>query len=158
MVVLAPAPKTAITWMAIIKKFLIDVCGFTDKTSKEITTNQGYKDLDKFYPLKDKGIDTLCSIVKKAQGSVSGIAISNLAQECLKLAIFAMRYYKCCYCKINIETMTKKDIIGCSQQHKIELFIKNKLVGHAQATFKDLAKTFEWVLKQLVHAWGADDT
>jgi hypothetical protein len=47
----------------IIKKFLVSVCRFTADAAKEITKNQGYDELDKFYLLDDKGVDTLCSIV-----------------------------------------------------------------------------------------------
>jgi hypothetical protein len=76
----------------VIEKFLVSVCGFMADAAKEITKNQGYDDLDKFYLLNDKGVDTLCSIVRKphasASGSTSGHVVSNLAQERLKLAIF----------------------------------------------------------------------
>jgi hypothetical protein len=82
----------------IIKKFLVTVCGFTADAAKDITKNQGYDDLDKFYLLNDKGVDTFCSIVRKphvsASGATSGHAISNFAQERLKLAIFAMKHFK----------------------------------------------------------------
>jgi hypothetical protein len=144
----------------IIKKFLKTVCGFTADAAKEITKNQGYDGLDEFYLLdnKDKGVDTLCSIVRKpyasASGSTSGCAISNLAQELLKLGIFAMKHYKHVSCKIDLELLTKKDIVAFSQQHQMELSFKNKTKGFAQATFKDLAKTFEVVIKQLEHAHG----
>ena len=69
-----------------------------------------------------------------------------------------MRHYKRCSCEIDLETMTKKDIIRFSQQRQLELSFMNKHVGYAQATFKDLAKTFEWLLKPLAHARGADGT
>ncbi len=36
----------------------------------------------------------------------------------------------------------------------MELTFKNKPKGFAQATFKDLAKTFETVMEQLEHACG----
>ena len=49
----------------VIKKFLKTVCGFMADATKEITKNQGYDDLEKFYLLNDKGVDTLCSIVRK---------------------------------------------------------------------------------------------
>jgi hypothetical protein len=49
----------------LIKNFLETVCGFMADASKEITKNQGYDNLDKFYLLNDKGVDTLCSIVRK---------------------------------------------------------------------------------------------
>jgi hypothetical protein len=68
----------------IIEKFLMSVCGFTADAAKEITKNQGYDDLDKFYLLDDKGVDTLCFIVRKphalACGTTSGLAISNIAR------------------------------------------------------------------------------
>ncbi len=93
-----------------IKKFLITVCGFMADAAKEITKNQGYDDLDEFYLLNDKGVDSLCSIVRKphasASKSMSGHAISNLAQEHLKLALFAMKQYKCLSCKIDLESLT----------------------------------------------------
>ncbi len=73
----------------VIKKFLMSVCGFTEDATKEITKNQGYDDLDEFYLLNNKGVDTLCSFVRKvhalASKTTSGHAISNLAQERLKL-------------------------------------------------------------------------
>ncbi len=79
-----------------IKKLLETICGFTADAAKEITKNQRYDDLGKFYLLDDKGVDTLCSIVRKphtlARGSTSGHAIFHLAQECLKLVIFAMKH------------------------------------------------------------------
>ena len=66
----------------LMEKFLKTVCGFTADAAKEITKNQGYDDLDKFYLLDDKGVDTLCSIVRKphtlASGARSGHAISYL--------------------------------------------------------------------------------
>ncbi len=149
---------TSIPMKDIIEKFLKTVCGFMADAAKEITKNQGYNDLDKFYLLNDKGVDTLCSIVRKphalASGSMSGHAISNLAQEHLKLAIFAMKHYKCISCKIDLASLTKKNIIAFSQQCQLELSLKNKTEGFAQATFKDLAKTFEVVIKQLEHAHG----
>ncbi len=142
----------------VIEKFLETVCGFTADAAKEITKNQGYDDLDKFYLLNNKGVDTLCSIVRKlhasASGSTSGHAISNLAQECLKLAIFAMKHYKRVSCEIDLEMLTKKDVIVFSQQRQMELSIKKKTKGFAQATFKDLTMTFEVLIKQLEHARG----
>jgi hypothetical protein len=65
-----------------------------------------------------------------------------------------MAHYKCMSCKIDLETLTKKDIITFSQQRQMELSLKNKNKGYAHATFKDLAKTFEVVIKQLEHARG----
>jgi hypothetical protein len=50
--------------------------------------------------------------------------------------------------------LTKKDIIAFSQQCQMELTFKNKTKGFAQATFKDLAKTFKMVMEQLKHAHG----
>ncbi len=50
--------------------------------------------------------------------------------------------------------LTKKDIIVFSQQHQIKLSFKNKTDRHTQATFKDLAKTFEGVIEQLEHCHG----
>ncbi len=95
--------RTSIQMKEVIKKFLETVCDFTAEAGKEITKNQGYDDLDEFYLLDDKGVDTLCSIMRKphalASGSMSGHAISNLAQEHLKLAIFAMKHYKRLSCK-----------------------------------------------------------
>ena len=59
--------------------------------------------------------------MRKLQGTESGIAISNLAHECLKLAIFIMRNYTCFYCKMDLEMMTKKDTIGFSQATAVYL-------------------------------------
>jgi hypothetical protein len=142
----------------VIKKFLMTVCCFTEDAAKEITKNQGYDDLDKFYLLYGKGDDTLCSIMRKpytlASGATSGHAISNLTQERLKLAIFAMKHFKHGSYKIDRDSLTKKDIILFSHQRQMELFFKNKTEGFAQATFKDLAKTFKVVIVQLEHACG----
>jgi hypothetical protein len=150
--------QTTVTLKYVIKKFLMSVCRFTADAVKEITENQGYDELDKFYLLNDKEVNTLCSIVRKphasASGSTSGHVVSNLAQECLKLAIFAMKLFKRVSCKIDLDSLTKKDIIAFSQQHQMEFTFKNKTKGFAQATFKDLAKTFEMVMEQLEHAGG----
>jgi hypothetical protein len=112
----------------LIKRFLRTVCDFTAEATKEITKNQANDNLDKFYLLNNKRVDTLCSIVRKshalASGAKSGHAISNLAQECLKLAIFAMKHYKPMSCKIDLKTMTKKDIIAMSKQCQMELSFK----------------------------------
>jgi hypothetical protein len=152
-----------ITFMAtlskdVIKKFLLSVCGFMADAAKEITKNQGYDDLDKLYQLDDKGVDTLCSIVRKphtsASGSTSGHAISNLAQDHLKLAIFAMKNFKHVSHKIDLDSLTKEDIIAFSQQRQMELTFMYKTKGFAHATFKDLAKTFKTVMEQLEHAFG----
>jgi hypothetical protein len=150
--------RSTVTLKEVIEKFLVSVCGFTADAAKEITKNQGYDELDEFYLLDDKGVDTLCSIVRKphasASGSTSDHAISNLAQECLKLAIFTMKHFKRVSCEIDLDSLTKKDIIALSQQRQMELTFKNKTKGFAQATFKDLAKTFETVIWQLEHAHG----
>jgi hypothetical protein len=126
--------------------------------TKEITKNQEYDELDKFYLLNNKGVNTLCSIVRKphtpASGSTSGHAVSNLVQEHLKLAIFAMKHFKRVSRKIDLDSLTKKDIIAFSQQRQMELTFKNKTKGFAQTTFKYLAKTFETVMEQLQHARG----
>jgi hypothetical protein len=115
----------------LIKRFLRTVCGFTAEATKEITKNQANDNLDKFYLLNNKKFDTLYSIVRKshalANRAKSGHAISNLAQECLKLAIFAMKHYKPMSCKIDLETMTKKDIIAIFQKCQMELSLK--LIG-----------------------------
>ncbi len=138
----------------------MSVCGFTADAAKEIIKNQGYDDLDKFYLLNNKVVNTLCSIVRKlhvlASRSTSDHAISNLAQEHLKLAIFAMKHFKHVSHKIDPDSLTKKDIIAFSQQHQMELTFKNKTegFGFAQATFQDLPKTFETVIEQLEHARG----
>jgi hypothetical protein len=101
------------------EKFLVSVCRFMADAAKEITKNQGYDDLDKFYLLNDKRVDTLCSIVRKphalASRSTSSHAVSNLAQEHLKLVIFAMKHFKRVSCKIDHDSLTKKDIIAFSQ-------------------------------------------
>ncbi len=150
--------RTTVTLKDVIEKFLMSVCGFTADAAEEITKNQGYDELDKFYLLNDKGVDTLCSIVRKphasASGSTSGHAVSNLTQEHLKLAVFAMKHFKRVSHKIDLDSLTKKDIIAFSQECQMELTFKNKTEGFAQATFKDLTKTFETVMEQLEHARG----
>jgi hypothetical protein len=77
--------QTTVTLKDVIKKFLVSVCGFMADAAKEINKNQGYDELDKFYLLNEKGVDTLCYQVRKphasASRSTSGHAISNLAQE-----------------------------------------------------------------------------
>jgi hypothetical protein len=132
---------------AIIEHFLKTVCGFTTEATKEITETQGYDNLDKFYLLNNKGVNTLCSIVRKphglASGAISGHDISNLAQECLKLAIFATKHYKRMSCKIDLEMLTKKDIIAFSQQRQMELSFKNK----PKAMPKPLSRTLPKPLK-----------
>ncbi len=57
-------------------------------------------------------------------------------------------------CKIDLDSLTKKNIIVFSQQRQMELTFKNKTKGFAQATLKNLAKTFETVMEQLEHACG----
>jgi hypothetical protein len=64
---------TTVTLKDITKKFLVSVCGFMADATKEITKNQGYDELDKFYLLDDKGVDTLCSIVRKPHALASGV-------------------------------------------------------------------------------------
>ncbi len=132
----------------VIEKFLVSVCRFTADAAKEITKNQGYDELDKFYLLNNKGVNTLCSIVRKPHASASrgtsGHAISNLAQERQKLAIFTMKHFKCVSCKIDLDSLTKKDIIMFSQQRQMELIFKDKTEGFAQATFKILPRPLKW--------------
>ncbi len=127
--------RTTVTLKDVIKKFLVSVCGFMADAVKEITKNQGYDELDKFYLLNDKGVNTLCSIVRKplasASGSTSGHTLSNLAQERLKLAIFAMKHFKRMSCKIDLDYLSKKDIIAFSQQCQMKLTFKNKTKGFA---------------------------
>ncbi len=65
-----------------------------------------------------------------------------------------MKNYKRLSCKIDLKTLTKKDIIAFSQKCQIELSFKNKTNGYAQATFKDIAKTFEVVIEKLEHCCG----
>jgi hypothetical protein len=65
-----------------------------------------------------------------------------------------MKHFKRVSRKIDLDSLTKKDIIAFSQQRQMELTFKNKTKGFAQATFKDLAKTSETVMEQLQHARG----
>ena len=51
-----------------------------------------------------------------------------------------MKHFKRMSRKIDLDSLTKKDIIAFSQQHQMELTFKNKTEGFAQATFKDLAR------------------
>jgi hypothetical protein len=53
------------------EKVIKTVCGFMAEAVKEIAKNQGYDDLDKFYLLNNKGVDTLCSIVRKLHALAS---------------------------------------------------------------------------------------
>jgi len=50
--------------------------------------------------------------------------------------------------------MTKESILELDQQRQMEKTFTNKLGGYVQATFKDLAKTFEVVSEQLEHGRG----
>jgi hypothetical protein len=50
----------------------VSVCGFRADAAKKITKIQGYDDLDKFYLLNNKGINALCSIVRKLHALASG--------------------------------------------------------------------------------------
>jgi hypothetical protein len=65
-----------------------------------------------------------------------------------------MKHFKHVSCKIDLDSLTKKDIIAFSEQCQMELTFKNKTKCFAQATFSDLAKTFETVMEQLEHARG----
>jgi len=141
-----------------IKTFLIDVCSFNDEAAKAIVDDQGYNDLDELCRLDEKGADNLCSILRKSQtgpaGVVAGHQISNLVQERLKLAIFALKHQKRVSCEIVLSDMTKESILELDQQRQMEKSFTNKLDSYAQATFKDLAKTFEVVSEQLEHGRG----
>jgi hypothetical protein len=141
-----------------IKTFLEDVCSFKTEAAEAIADDQGYSDLDELCRLDDKGADNLCSILCKSQtgsaGVVAGHQISNLAQECLKLAIFALKHQKRVSCEIDLSDMTKESILEIEHQRQMEKSFTNKLDGYAHATFKDLAKTFEMVSEQLEHGRG----
>ena len=141
-----------------IKTFLEDVCSFNDDAAEAIVDDQGYSDLDELCRLDDKGADNLCSILRKSQtgpaGVVAGQSISNLAQERLKLAIFALKHQKRVSREIDLSDMSKESILALDQQRQMEKTFTNKLDGYAQATFKDLAKLFEWVSEQLEHGRG----
>jgi len=134
-----------------IKTFLEDVCSFNDDAAEAIVDDQGYSDLDELCRLDDKGADNLCSILRKSQtgsaGVVGGHQISNLAQERLKLAIFALKHQKRVSREIDLSTMTKESILQLDQQRQMEKTFTNKLNGYAQATFKDLA--LRWCLNSL---------
>ncbi len=54
--------RITVTLKDVIKKILMSVCGFTADAAKEITKNQGYDELDEFYLLDDKEVNTLCSM------------------------------------------------------------------------------------------------
>ena len=141
-----------------LKTFLDEVCGFTTEAAVAIVDDQGYDDLDELCRLDDKGVDNLCNILRKSQtgdaGVIAGLQISNLAQERLKLAIFALKHQKRVSREIVLADMTKESIVELEQQRQMEKTFSNKLDGYAQATFKDLAKTFEVVTEQLEHGRG----
>ena len=143
-----------------IKTFLEDVCSFNDEAAAAIVDDQGYSDLDELCRLDDKGADNLCSILRKSQtgpaGVVAGQSISNLAQERLKLAIFALKHQKRVSREIDLSDMSKESILALDQQRQMEKTFTNKLDSYAQASFKDLAKLFEWVSEQLEHGRGID--
>jgi hypothetical protein len=124
------AIRTSAQMKDIIKHFLETVCGFTSEAVKEMTKNQGNDNLDKFYLINEKEVDTLCSIVRKphksASGAKSGHAIFNLAQEPLKLAIFAMKHYKCLSHKIDLEMLSMRDIFAFRPQHQMERPLRKK--------------------------------
>ncbi len=123
-----------------------------------IVDDQGYDDLDELCRLDEKGADNLCNILCKPQmgpaGVVAGLQISNLVQERLKLVIFALKHQKRMSREINLPTMTKDSILVLDQQCQMGLSFTNKTNGYAQATFKDLAKTFEVMPEQLEHGRG----
>jgi hypothetical protein len=141
-----------------IKTFLEDLCSFKDESAEAIVDDQGYSDLDELCRLDDKGADNLCSILRKSQtgpaGVVAGHSISNLAQERLKLAIFALKHQKCMSREIDFSEMSKESILALDQQRQMEKTFTNKLDGYSQATFKDLTKTFEVVSEQIEHGRG----
>ena len=141
-----------------LKTFLDEVCSFTTEAAVAIVDDQGYEDLDELCRLDDKGVDNLCNILRKSQtgdaGVIAGLQISNLAQERLKLAIFALKHQKRVSREIVLADMTKESIVELEQQRQMEKTFTNKLDGYAQATFKDLAKTFEVVTEQLEHGRG----
>ena len=157
----AATMTTAATMTAAIKKFLIDVCSFSDAAATEITTNQGYDNLDELFLLDDKGIDNLCTIVRKPTTNttgavVPGVAIPSLAQERFKLSVFAIKHLKRVSREVKLDLITRKDVHELCQQRQMELSFVNKTDGYAIATFKDLSKTFEWVHEQLEHCRGVN--
>jgi len=141
-----------------IQTFLEHVRSFNDEAAKAIVDDQGYNDLDELCRLDEKGADNLCSILSKSQtgpaGVVAGHQISNLAQERLKLVIFVWKHQKRVSREIILSDMTKESILELDQQRQMEKSFTNTLDGYAQATFKDLAKTFEVVSEQLEHGRG----
>ena len=52
--------------------------------------------------------------------------------------------------KVQLDEITKSDILGLSQQLQMELSFTNKTKGYDQATFKDLTKTFGVVTEELL--------
>jgi hypothetical protein len=42
-----------------------------------------------------------------------------------------MKHFKCVSCKIDLDSLTKRDIIALSQQCQMELTFKNKTKGFA---------------------------
>ena len=121
--------------------------------------NQGYKDLDKLFLFNNKGANNLCTIVRKSSttstGAITlGLMIPSLAQKQLKLSIFALKHKKRVSCEAKLDQITQKEVQALCQQRQMELSFDSKTNSYAQATFKNLAKTFEWVHKQLEHCRG----
>ena len=52
--------------------------------------------------------------------------------------------------KVQLDEITKSDILRLSQQLQMELSFTNKTNGYAQATFGDLTKTFGVVTEELL--------
>ena len=119
---LTPAQRTAARKKAEddLKTFLDEVCSFTTEAAVAIVDDQGYEDLDELCRLDDKGVDNLCSILRKSQtgdaGVIAGLQISNLAQERLKLAIFALKHQKRVSREIVLSDITKESILELDQQ------------------------------------------
>ena len=118
-----------------LKTFLDEVCSFTTEAAEAIVDDQGYEDLDELCRLDDKGVDNLCNILRKSQtgdaGVIAGLQISNLAQERLKLAIFALKHQKRVSREIDLSDMTKESILELDQQRQMEKSFTNKLDGYA---------------------------
>ncbi len=70
------------------------------------------------------------------------------------MAIFALKHQKRVSREIVLSDKTKESILELDQQRQMEKSFTNKLDVYAQATFKDLAKTFEVVTEQLEHGRG----
>ncbi len=70
------------------------------------------------------------------------------------MAIFALKHQKRVSREIDLSEMSKESILALDQQRQMEKTFTNKLDGYSQATFKDLAKTFEVVSEQLEHGRG----